>query len=194
MSSIFSRALQFSLIFQIQATVDEFDSKRSDIVYVKLISSNSLFSLLLLPLLPSLFLLLNVRVLVNFSRDSTKLNARYVSRVLFFSPSISDYAPRPRRLGLLLLGCRPAQTSGLFSLQHRKITTCENLCDDAHARSTHGTSQRASSSVKTGICGRVGVAILWDYSGGNSIIAPYRSAALEAFIQSNVNGDPYGNL
>lgn len=153
MSSNSLRALQLN--FQNQDTVDEFISKRFDIIYV-VISHNHLdcqtdFSQLCSFPLP-----------LSFSYNSSYIRALVISRDKHetqrwmcvvrtkpqqqspFSSLISGSAPRSRRFRSR--HCFPSADTpigahlGLLSLQHRKITTCENLCDGATRTNNAQTS------------------------------------------------------
>lgn len=87
--------------------VDEFDSERPDILYVKLISSNSLLP----PSFPPAFLPLNVRV--SQSSHETALTQREMLIAgPFFLQRFRGLRPSTKAPRTLLLGCRPAQTSG----------------------------------------------------------------------------------
>lgn len=111
--------------------------------------------------------------LVIFSRDSTKLNARYVLRVrshyeALFSLSILGYAPRSGRLGLvlLLLKCEHADRR---TPRASLVSVPKNHHLRKFMRQRIRTQQRrnrsASSSVKTGTCDRCrGIIVLfWSY-------------------------------
>lgn len=153
---------------------------------VRLSKRSRSFLLLALPLLSS-FRSSYVCALVIFSRNKHENPTRDIRcagplRGPYFSLDFglrpSTRAPRTRVAASRSANTPTGAHLGLPSFRHRKITTCENSCDSAYARSNARTGQHHLLSRQEPAIGVVASCTLPFWSGLVSLVS-YHGAALK---------------